>query len=126
LKLKMFDKDTTVLLRKIFSLIMTRRMKSGEKRNDLINILIELKRNSSYEERIEDFTISIESLQNSQRCIKFQHSMTMIFWHKQLVSSYLVLKPAQRLYTAFALYQLAVQPEIKKTAKRTSQSTREI
>ncbi|XP_071636503.1 cytochrome P450 6k1-like [Temnothorax longispinosus] len=99
-KLKVFQNETTDLLRKIFWHTMTRRMKSGEKRNDLIDILIELKRNSSYEERIEDFTFDDDDLL------------------AQAASFFLFGFETCSTTTAFALYQLAVQPEIQKTLRK--------
>ncbi|XP_071636505.1 cytochrome P450 6k1-like [Temnothorax longispinosus] len=99
-KLKVFQKETTVFLRQIFWQTMTRRMKSGEKRNDLIDILIELKKNSSYEERIEDFTFDDDDLL------------------AQAASFFLFGFETCSTTTAFALYQLAVQPEIQKTLRK--------
>ncbi|XP_024884233.1 probable cytochrome P450 6g2 [Temnothorax curvispinosus] len=59
--LKSFGKETTIFLRKIFSETITRRMESGEKRYDLIDILIEIKKNSSDEE-IEGFKFDGDDL----------------------------------------------------------------
>lgn len=41
--MKVFGKETTTFLRNVFWETITERMKSGNKRNDLIDILIELK-----------------------------------------------------------------------------------
>lgn len=47
-------KQTDAFLRKVFWEIITQREKSGETRNDLIDILIDLKRN--HDENIKDFS----------------------------------------------------------------------
>lgn len=46
-KIKLFGTETTEFLRKLFWATITRRMESGEKRHDLIDTLIELKKNNS-------------------------------------------------------------------------------
>lgn len=46
-RVKMMGEKPTAFLRKVFWETLTERMKSGEKRNDLIDILIELKQNNS-------------------------------------------------------------------------------
>jgi len=53
-RLKLFGTEATAFLRKFFWETLTRRMESGEKRHDLINILIELKKNN-HDHKIEDF-----------------------------------------------------------------------
>ncbi|XP_011636626.2 cytochrome P450 6k1-like [Pogonomyrmex barbatus] len=54
-RFKLFGKETTIFLRKIFWETITKRMESDTKRNDLIDILVELKKNSSNED-IEGFS----------------------------------------------------------------------
>lgn len=53
-KIKMFGKEPTDFLRKVFWETLRQRMESGVKRNDLIDILIELKNNNN--EHAEDFS----------------------------------------------------------------------
>lgn len=55
LGLKLFGKGTTIFMRKLFWETINRRMESGEKRYDLIDILVELKKNHS-DDKIEDFS----------------------------------------------------------------------
>jgi cytochrome P450 family 6 len=49
-KIKLFGAETTAYLRKLFWETISTRIKSGEKRHDLINILVELKTNESDKE----------------------------------------------------------------------------
>lgn len=44
-RVKLFGKEPTIFLRKVFWETITQRMESGIKRNDLIDILLELKKN---------------------------------------------------------------------------------
>lgn len=50
-RIKMFGKEPTDFLRKVFWETLNQRMKSGTKRNDLIDILIELKNNNNEESK---------------------------------------------------------------------------
>jgi len=54
-RVKMFGKEPTDFLRKVFWEALTERMKSGVKRNDLIDILIELKNNNN-DQDLKDFS----------------------------------------------------------------------
>jgi len=53
---KMFGEEPTKFLRKVFWETITARIKSGEKRNDLIDILVELKQNSNDQNTLKDFS----------------------------------------------------------------------
>lgn len=53
-RVKMFGKEPTNFLRKVFWETLTQRMESGLKRNDLIDILIELKNNNDQD--LKDFS----------------------------------------------------------------------
>lgn len=52
--IKMFGKEPTDFLRKVFWETLKQRMESGVKRNDLIDILIDLKNNNN--EHVKDFS----------------------------------------------------------------------
>lgn len=54
-RIKVFGKKPTVFFRNVFWETLTQRMKSGGKRNDLIDILIELKQNYS-NQSFDDFS----------------------------------------------------------------------
>lgn len=53
-RIKIFGKKPTTFLRKVFRETFTQRIKTGEKRNDLINILVEMKENN-VNQNIENF-----------------------------------------------------------------------
>jgi len=55
MRVKTFGKDSSHFLRKVFWETINQRMASGEKRHDLIDILIELKRNHN-DQDIEGFS----------------------------------------------------------------------
>ncbi|XP_077262105.1 cytochrome P450 6k1-like isoform X2 [Temnothorax americanus] len=97
--LKLFGEETTVFLRKIFSETITRRMESGEKRYDLIDILIELKKNNSDEE-IEGFKFDGDDLM------------------AQAASFFAAGFDTSAIPIALTLYELALQPEIQSTLRK--------
>ncbi|XP_011175846.1 cytochrome P450 6k1 [Solenopsis invicta] len=96
--LKMFGKQPTEFLRKVFWETLTQRMKSGIKRNDLIDILIELKNSNNKD--LQDFTFDGDDLL------------------AQPVSFFAAGFETSSTTTAFALYQLAVEPEIQNTLRK--------
>jgi len=55
-RIKMFGKEPTDFMRKVFWETLTQRMKSGLKRNDLIDILLELKNNNNNDQDLKDFS----------------------------------------------------------------------
>jgi len=54
--IKMFGKEPSVFLRKVFWETINERMKSGEKRNDLIDILVELKQSVNDQNNLKNFS----------------------------------------------------------------------
>ncbi|EFN78001.1 cytochrome P450 6k1-like [Harpegnathos saltator] len=91
---KMFGKESTDFLRKAFWETMLQRMESGEKRNDLIDILIELKKTHNNQD-IGGFKFDGDDLV----------AQAAVFFAAGFETSSTV--------TAFTLYELAVQPEIQ-------------
>ncbi|XP_036147957.1 cytochrome P450 6k1 [Monomorium pharaonis] len=98
-KLTMFGKETTKYLRKLFWETMTRRINSGERRYDLIDILIELRKNNSDEE-IENFKFDGDDLM------------------AQAASFFSAGFDTSAVPTAFALYELALQPDIQSKLRK--------
>ncbi|XP_024873863.1 cytochrome P450 6k1-like isoform X1 [Temnothorax curvispinosus] len=98
-RIKMFGKQPTDFLRKVFWETLTQRMKSGIKRNDLIDILIELK-NSNSDQDLKDFSFDGDDLL------------------AQAASFFSAGFETSSTTTAFALYELAVQPEIQNTLRK--------
>jgi len=92
-KIKIFGKEPTDFLRKVFWETLRQRMESGVKRNDLIDILIELKNNNN--EHAEDFTFDGDDLL----------AQAAIFFSAGFETS--------STTTAFALYELAMQPKLQ-------------
>ncbi|XP_071580573.1 cytochrome P450 6k1-like isoform X1 [Temnothorax nylanderi] len=92
--MKLFGKDATAFLRKVFWETMTQRMKSGGKRNDLIDILIELKRNHE-DQDIGGFKFDGDDLV----------AQAAVFFTAGFETSSTTI--------AFTLYELAVHPEIQ-------------
>ncbi|XP_020283027.1 cytochrome P450 6k1-like [Pseudomyrmex gracilis] len=93
-RVKMMGEKPTAFLRKVFWETLTERMKSGEKRNDLIDILIELKQNNS-DQNINGFEFDGDDLL------------------AQAASFFVAgFEPASTTAT-FALHELAVHPEIQ-------------
>jgi len=92
-KIKMFGKEPTDFLRKVFWETLRQRMESGVKRNDLIDILIELKNNNN--EHAEDFTFDGDDLL------------------AQAASFFSAGFETSSTTTAFALYELAMQPKLQ-------------
>uniref|UniRef100_A0A348G633 Cytochrome P450 n=1 Tax=Odontomachus monticola TaxID=613454 RepID=A0A348G633_ODOMO len=91
---KTFGKESSKFLRKAFWETMLQRMESGQKRNDLIDILIELKRTHS-NQNIEGFKFDGDDLV----------AQAAVFFTAGFETSSTV--------TAFTLYELAVHPEIQ-------------
>ncbi|KAL6418467.1 hypothetical protein ACFW04_012069 [Cataglyphis niger] len=90
-RVKLFGKEPTIFLRKVFWETITQRMESDIKRNDLIDILLELKKN--YEFDGDDLMAQAASFFSAG----FETSSTT---------------------TAFALYELALQPDIQSTLRK--------
>nr|NP_001352309.1 cytochrome P450 6k1-like [Cyphomyrmex costatus] len=98
-RLKVFGAETTVFLRKLFWEVITKRMDSGEKRHDLIDILIELKKNS-HDDRIEDFEFDGDDLM------------------AQAASFFSAGFDTSSVPVAFTLYELALHPDIQNTLRK--------
>ncbi|RLU24065.1 hypothetical protein DMN91_004274 [Ooceraea biroi] len=62
--IKTFGKDSSAFLRKVFWETINHRMESGEKRNDLIDILIDLKKTYGSQD-IDGFTVDTYKIPNS-------------------------------------------------------------
>ncbi|KAM0726147.1 Cytochrome P450 6k1 [Formica fusca] len=92
--LKVFGKDPSTFLRKAFWETMTQRMESGIKRNDLMDILIELKKNYGQQD-MGGFKFDDDDLV----------AQAVIFFTGGYETSSTAM--------AFALYELAIQPEIQ-------------
>ncbi|XP_071580593.1 cytochrome P450 6k1-like [Temnothorax nylanderi] len=98
-RIKMFGKEPTDFMRKVFWETLSQRVKSGIKRNDLIDILIELK-NSNSDQDLKDFSFDGDDLL------------------AQAASFFSAGFETSSTTTAFALYELAVQPEIQNTLRK--------
>ncbi|XP_014481573.1 PREDICTED: cytochrome P450 6k1-like [Dinoponera quadriceps] len=97
--IKMFGKESSNFLRKAFWETMLQRMKSGKKRNDLIDILIEIKETHS-DQNIEGFEFDGDDLV----------AQAAVFFAAGFETSSTI--------TAFTLYELAVHPEIQTKLRR--------
>ncbi|KAM0726381.1 Cytochrome P450 6k1 [Formica fusca] len=97
--LTIFGKQTDAFLRKVFWETIVRREKSGEKRNDLIDILIELKRIHG-DEDIGGFKFNGDDLL----------AQAAIFFAAGFETSATTL--------SFALYELALHPEIQNKLRK--------
>ncbi|XP_011866377.1 PREDICTED: cytochrome P450 6k1-like [Vollenhovia emeryi] len=98
IRIKMFGKEPTEFMRKVFWETLTQRMKSGEKRNDLVDILLELK--NSNDQSLKDFTFDGDDLL------------------AQAASFFSAGFETSSTTTAFALYELAIQPQIQNTLRK--------
>ncbi|EFN71133.1 Cytochrome P450 6k1 [Camponotus floridanus] len=92
--IKMFGKDSSNFLRKVFWETMNQRTESGVKRNDLIDILIDLKKNYGHQD-IEGFRFDGDDLL----------AQAVVFFTGGYETSSTTM--------AFTLYELALQPEIQ-------------
>ncbi|KAG5339509.1 CP6K1 protein, partial [Acromyrmex charruanus] len=99
-RIKMFGKEPTDFMRKVFWETLTHRMKSGLKRNDLIDILLELKNNNNNDQDLKDFTFDGDDLL------------------AQAASFFSAGFETSSTTTTFALYELAMQPEIQNTLRK--------
>lgn len=99
-RIKMFGKEPTDFMRKVFWETLTQRMKSGLKRNDLIDILLELKNNNNNDEDLKDFTFDGDDLL------------------AQAASFFSAGFETSSTTTTFALYELAMQLEIQNTLRQ--------
>ncbi|XP_032678361.1 cytochrome P450 6k1-like [Odontomachus brunneus] len=90
----MFGKESSNFLRKAFWETMLQRMQSGQKRNDLIDALIELKKTHS-DQNLEGFKFDGDDLV----------AQAAVFFAAGFETSSTV--------TAFTLYELAIHPEIQ-------------
>lgn len=91
---KAFAKESSIFLRKAFWETMTERMQSGIKRNDLIDVLIELKKTHSHH-KFEGFKFDGDDLV----------AQAAVFFTGGYETSATTI--------AFTLYEMAVQPEIQ-------------
>ncbi|KAL6424943.1 hypothetical protein ACFW04_009350 [Cataglyphis niger] len=98
--LTIFGKQTDEFLRKVFWETIVQREKSGEKRNDLIDILIELKRNHGEDDDIKEFKFNGDDLL----------AQAAIFFAAGFETSATTI--------AFALYKLALHPEIQNKLRK--------
>lgn len=96
---KLFGKKPTIFLRKVFWETLNYRMESGIKRNDLIDILLELKKNHVD----QDF-----------HGFKFDGDDLLA----QAASFFTAGFETSSTTTAFALYELALQPDIQNTLRK--------
>lgn len=92
--MKVFGKDSSTFLRNAFWETITQRMESGVKRNDLIDILIEIRKNYSHQ-HIEGFKFDGDDLV----------AQAAVFFTAGYETSSTTM--------AFTLYELAVQPDIQ-------------
>ncbi|CAL1682604.1 unnamed protein product [Lasius platythorax] len=97
--LKTFGKDSTIFLRRVFWETITQRMESGVKKNDLIDILIELKKNHSLQ-NFEGFKFDGDDLV----------AQAAIFFTAGFETSSTTM--------AFTLYELAIHTEIQNKLRR--------
>ncbi|KYN40636.1 Cytochrome P450 6k1 [Trachymyrmex septentrionalis] len=98
-RIKMFGKEPTDFMRKVFWETLTQRMKSGLKRNDLVDILLELKNNNN-DNDLKDFTFDGDDLL------------------AQAASFFSAGFETSSTTTTFALYELAMQPEIQNALRK--------
>lgn len=98
-RIKMFGKKPTNFMRKVFWETITHRMKSGIKRNDLIDILLELKKNHGDQDYYG---------------FKFDGDNLMA----QAASFFSAGFETSSTTTAFALYELALQPDLQNTLRK--------
>ncbi|XP_012224510.1 cytochrome P450 6k1 [Linepithema humile] len=91
--IKFFGEEPTKFLRKVFWETITARLKSGEKRNDLIEMLIELKQNP--DNKLEDFSYDGDDLM------------------AQAASFFSAGSDTSATTLSFALYSLAIRPEMQ-------------
>lgn len=94
-KIKLFGKEPTKFLRRVFWETLDQRIKSGQKRNDLIDILIELKQNANDQNTPENFKYDGDDLLAQAASFfsaGFETTATTI---------------------SFALYELALNPEMQ-------------
>nr|NP_001352299.1 Cytochrome P450 6k1-like [Trachymyrmex cornetzi] len=96
-RIKIFGKEPTDFMRKVFWETLTQRMKSGLKRNDLIDILLELKNNNN---DLKDFTFDGDDLL------------------AQAASFFSAGFDTSSTTTTFALYELAMQSEIQNILRK--------
>lgn len=97
--IKTFGKESSYFLRKVFWETINQRIESGMKRNDLIDILIELKKSHSHQ-NIEGFEFDGDDLV----------AQAVIFFTGGFETSSTTM--------AFTLYELAVQPEIQNRLRK--------
>ncbi|XP_011689075.1 PREDICTED: cytochrome P450 6k1-like [Wasmannia auropunctata] len=98
-RVKMFGKEPTDFMRRVFWETLAQRTESGVKRNDLIDILIELKNNNNIQEH-KDFTFDGDDLL------------------AQAASFFSAGFETSSTTTAFALYELAMQPELQNILRK--------
>ncbi|KAL6418474.1 hypothetical protein ACFW04_012069 [Cataglyphis niger] len=98
-RVKLFGKEPTIFLRKVFWETITQRMESDIKRNDLIDILLELKKNYGDQD---------------YNGFKFDGDDLMA----QAASFFSAGFETSSTTTAFALYELALQPDIQSTLRK--------
>ncbi|XP_078051449.1 cytochrome P450 6k1-like, partial [Augochlora pura] len=96
---KFFGKETTAFFRAIFSEVMNQRIESGEKRNDLIDLLVELKKTHDEEGTVDGLKFTDDD------------------WLAQAVTFYAAGFETTSSAMAFGLHELALNMDIQKTLR---------
>ncbi|XP_034190826.2 cytochrome P450 6AQ1 [Osmia lignaria lignaria] len=97
---KLFGKSTNEFLRNVFWDVINERVKSQEKRNDLIDLLIELKKKHENDTDLTDFKFDGDDLV----------AQAIIFFTGGFETSSTTM--------SFTLYELAVDQEVQKTLRK--------
>ncbi|CAL1682606.1 unnamed protein product [Lasius platythorax] len=98
-RIKMFGKEPSIFMRKVFWETLTHRMESGIKRDDLIDILLELKK-SHGDQDYYGFKFDGDDLIS------------------QAGSFFIAGFESSSTTTAFTLYELALQPDLQNTLRK--------
>ncbi|KMQ83122.1 cytochrome p450 6k1, partial [Lasius niger] len=98
-RIKMFGREPTIFMRKVFWKTLTHRMESGIKRDDLIDILLELKK-SHGDQDYYGFKFDGDDLIS------------------QAGSFFIAGFESSSTTTAFTLYELALQPDLQNTLRK--------
>ncbi|KZC14180.1 PREDICTED: cytochrome P450 6k1-like [Dufourea novaeangliae] len=97
---KFFGKETSTFLRSVFWDVINQRIQSGEKRNDLIDLLIELKRNHESEGDLDGFQFSGDDLV----------AQAAVFFSGGFETSSTTM--------SFTLYELALNMDVQRTLRK--------
>ncbi|XP_068979721.1 cytochrome P450 6k1-like [Bombus flavifrons] len=99
LKPKLFGKKTSNFLRSIFWDVIDQRISSGQKRNDLIDLLIEMRETYKNDESLKDYKFEGDDLV----------SQAVIFFTGGFETSSTTM--------SFTLHELAMNPDVQKTLR---------